>query len=139
MTPPPTDWLALLTEADEIEEELDEEEEELWWQASGLVAAQHGLKYCCTILYRTVPYTGDSYVQELLKTHQPRRCQEVLRMPYQTFCNLVDYLKQHTPLQRSRHISLEEKLMIFLSIVGQPMGNRGAQEKYQHSGDTISK
>jgi hypothetical protein len=60
-------------------------------------------------------------------------------MPYQTFGNLVDYLKQHTPLQRSRHISLEEKLMIFLSIVGQPMGNRGAQEKYQHSGDTISK
>jgi hypothetical protein len=30
MTPPPTDWLALLTEADEIEEELNEEEEELW-------------------------------------------------------------------------------------------------------------
>jgi hypothetical protein len=39
MTPLPTNWLALLTEADEIEEELDEEEEELWWQALGLVAA----------------------------------------------------------------------------------------------------
>lgn len=29
--------------------------------------------------------------------------------------------------------------MIFLSVVGQPMGNRGAQERYQHSGDTISR
>jgi hypothetical protein len=62
MTPLPTDWLALLTEADEIEEELDEEEEELWWQASGLVAAQYSLKYYCTILYRTAPYTSDSYI-----------------------------------------------------------------------------
>jgi hypothetical protein len=130
---------ALLIEADELEDELDEAEEEAWWLASASIASRHGLSYCCAVPCRTAPYTGDTYVLELLKTRQPRRCQEVLRMPYQTFSNLVDFLKEHTSLERSRHVSLEEKLMIFLSIVGQPMGNRGVQEKYQYSGDTISK
>lgn len=134
-----TDILTLMDELDEIEEELDDEEEERWWQAAAIVGANHGINHCCTEPCRTAPYTGRSLVKELLETHQWRRCQEVLRMPWHTFNSLVEFCRESTALADSKYVSLEEKLMIFLSIVGQPMGNRGAQERYQHSGDTISK
>lgn len=134
-----TDVWAILDDIEEIEEEMDEEEEEGWHQAATMVVAGHGRNHCCAEPCRTAPYTGNALVQEFLRTHQWRRCQELLRMPWNTFCNLVEFCKEHTALRPSKHVSLEEKLMIFLSIVGQPMTNRGAQERYQHSGDTISK
>ena len=133
------DILALLDEMDEIEEFEDDEEEERWLLAAAIVGANHGTSHCCAEQCRTAPYTGSSLVNELLETHQWRRCQEVLRMPWHTFQSLVEFCREHTALKDSKHVSLEEKLMIFLSITGQPMGNRGAQERYQHSGDTISR
>ena len=140
-----TDILALLDELHEIEEEfndeeeeLDDEEEERWLLAAAIVGANHGINHCCAEPCRTAPYTGSALVAELLETHQWRRCQEVLRMPWHTFKSLVEFCREHTALADSKSIILEEKLMIFLSITGQPMGNRGAQERYQHSGDTIS-
>jgi hypothetical protein len=99
-----------------------------------MVTACHGRNHCCAEPCHTAPYTGDGLVQEFLRTHEWRRCQELL-----PFCNLIEFCKDHTTLAPSKHVSLEEKLMIFLSIVAQPMTNRGAQERYQHSGDTISK
>jgi hypothetical protein len=60
-------------------------------------------------------------------------------MPWHTFQALIQFLVEHTALGDSKYVRLEEKVMIFLSMVGQPMSNRGAQERYQHSGDTISK
>jgi hypothetical protein len=59
---------ALLIEADELEDELDEAEEEAWWLALALIASRYGLSYCCAVLCRTTPYTRDAYVLELLKT-----------------------------------------------------------------------
>ena len=62
------DLSALLIEADELEDELDEAEEEAWWLASASIASRHGLTYYCARPCRTAPYTGDAYVLELLKT-----------------------------------------------------------------------
>ena len=131
--------LDLLDELDDMEEDLDEEEEEGWWLAASMVATNHGINHCCAESCRTAPYTGRSLVKEFLQTHQWRRCREVLRMPWHTFQALIQFLIEHTALDDSKHIRLEEKVMIFLSMVGQPMSNRGAQERYQHSGHTISK
>jgi hypothetical protein len=133
------DIIALLDDLDEIEEEFDDEDEEGWWLAAATVGANHGINHCCAEPCRTAPYTGSALVKELLESHQWRRCQEVLRMPWHTFKSLVEFFKEHTALADGKHVNLEEKTMIFLSMVGQPMGNRGAQERYQHSGDTISK
>jgi hypothetical protein len=121
---------------EEIEEDLDHEEEEMWHQAASMAAACHGKNHCCAEPCRTAPYTRNGLVQEFLETHQWR---QLVRMPWHTFCNLIEFCKEHTALAPSKHVSLEEKLMIFLSIVGQPMTNRGAQKRHQHSGDTISK
>jgi hypothetical protein len=62
------DLSALLIEADKLEDELDEAKEEAWWLASASIASRYGLTYCCVRPCRTVPYTGDAYILELLKT-----------------------------------------------------------------------
>ena len=130
-------FLKLLTEIDEEEDEFDDVEESPWHQAACAVAAAHGVNHCIREPCRTAPYTGDGIVRELLLSRHSRRCQEVLRMPFNTFVALVEFCREYTSLEAGREISIEEKLMIFLSIVGQPMTNRGAQERYQHSGETI--
>jgi hypothetical protein len=134
-----TDILDLFDELDDVDDDLDDEDEESWILAAAMVAARHGINYCCAEAYRIAPYTGRSLVLEFLKTHQWRRCREVLRMPWHTFKALVRFLINYTGLDNSKHLLIEEKLMIFLAIIGQPMLNRGAQERFQYSGDTIHK
>jgi hypothetical protein len=77
-----TDIWAILDDLEEIEEEIDDGEEEQWYQAASMVAVCHGRNYCCAEPCRTVSYTGDGLVQEFLKTHQWRRCQKLLQMPW---------------------------------------------------------
>jgi hypothetical protein len=70
---------------------------------------------------------------DLLETHQWRSCQEVLRIPWHTFQRLVKFCREHTALTDSKYVSLEEKLMIFLSITGQPMRNRGDKKLWRYN------
>ena len=97
-------WETCIVNMEEIEEDLDHEEEEMWqWhQAASMAAACHGKNHYCAKLCgpcRTAPYTGNGLVQEFLETHQWRRCQELVRMPMHTFCNLIEFCKEHTALQ----------------------------------------
>lgn len=88
---------------------------------------------------RTSSLTGEAYIQELLNTAHPRRCIEVVRMPLTTFLALEKWLVSETPLKRSRKgVSVSQKPAMFLQIVGERSGNRAVQERFQHSGDTVS-
>lgn len=49
------------------------------------------------------------------------------------------WLKEHTRLQASRHITVTEKLAMFLATTGHGTTNRVIQEPFQHSGETISR
>lgn len=69
----------------------------------------------------------------------PRRCQEIFRMPLETFLALEKWLTEHTSLKESRkHFSVRQKIAMFLYIVGEGASNRAVQEKFLHSGDTVS-
>jgi hypothetical protein len=87
---------------------------------------------------RTSPLSGKEYIQELLTSH-PRRISEVLRMPLDTFLSLCTWLKSRDLLKASTNVTIEEQIAIFMYIVGQNASNRSAQERFQHSGETISR
>ena len=79
---------------------------------------------------------GSHYVDELLNSGHPNRIQQVLRMRLDIFYALRDWLLANTHLKPSKHISVEERLLIFLHLVTRPASNRDAQERFSHSGET---
>ncbi len=98
-------------------------------------------KYINNIPCRTLSLTGEQWVQDVLNGH-PRRCQEQFRMSASVFLSLEKWIETHTEIRNSRHhagISVRQKLAIFLWIAGHGASNRDAQERFQHSGQTISK
>jgi hypothetical protein len=82
---------------------------------------------------------GHDYVQELLESANDGRIQQVFRMKLGTFIALREWLLAHTTLKSSNVVSVDEKLAIFLFIVTRPASNRDTQERFSHSGDTISR
>jgi hypothetical protein len=83
--------------------------------------------------------SGSAYIDELLESGHPQRCFEVLRMSLDTFIALRDCLLQTSTLSSSRGLLIEEKLAIFLHIVGRGASNRDTQERFSHSGETVSR
>ena len=93
-------------------------------------------------LYAKVPYhtsilTGEGWVLELLDGH-PERMHTELGVRVPVFRKLVLEL-QEVGLGPSKHVSLEEKVAIFLyaSVTGLSIRHLG--ERFQHSNETISK
>jgi hypothetical protein len=82
---------------------------------------------------------GHDYTHELLGSENDERVHQVLRMTHSTFIALRDWLLANTLLKSARAVTVEEKLAIFLYIVSRPASNRDAQERFSHSGDTISR
>lgn len=82
---------------------------------------------------------GQQYVEELLNSNHPDRVRAVLRMSKETFYSLRDWLLVHTYLKSSKHISIEQKLLIFLHITSRPASNRDTMERFSHSNSTVSK
>lgn len=117
----------------------EQEEEDLIALVIAIVGSDYATKFAIKTPCRTAPFTGHQRVQELLLSGHARRCQEVLRMPLETFNQLVIFLKEHTALHSSRHITIEEKLCMFLYTTGNGASNRAVQEAYQHSGETVSR
>lgn len=60
-------------------------------------------------------------------------------MPLYTFFQLEIWLKEHTHFQALRHITITEKLAMFLATTGHNTTNCGIQERFQHSGETVSR
>jgi hypothetical protein len=55
------------------------------------------------------------------------------------FIKLVQALRLNCRFSPTKHVSCEEQLAIFLRIAVTGLGNREHQERFQRSGDTISK
>lgn len=83
--------------------------------------------------------SGEKYVESLIQQQHPRRIQEGFRMPLYTFLHLQSWLLDNTELDASRHIGVAEKLAMFIDTVGRGVTNRGVQERFQHSGETVSR
>lgn len=55
------------------------------------------------------------------------------------FRKLLRELEKRAGLRPTRHVSTEEQLAIFLRIARTGLSNAEMQERFQRSGDTISK
>jgi len=86
--------------------------------------------------YHTSILTGEGWVLELLNGH-PKQIHTELGVHQHVFQHLVVEL-QDAGMERSKHVSLEEKLAIFLSsVTGLSIQHLG--EWFQNSNETISK
>jgi hypothetical protein len=93
-------------------------------------------------LYNKIPYhtsalTGADCVLELLNGH-PERIQNELGVHKHVFEALIEELQLagHGP---SKHVYLEEQLSIFLYTCVTGLSLRHVCERFQHSGETVSK
>jgi hypothetical protein len=87
--------------------------------------------------YHTSILTGEGWVIELLAGHSERiRCELGVRR--HVFLELIQEL-QRLGHDRSKYVSLEEQLAIFLYISVTGMTIRHAGERFQRSNETISR
>jgi hypothetical protein len=91
-----------------------------------------------TRLCRTSSLSGEAWTQELLGGH-PGRFLENCRLEKDTFILLKQQLVSVGHLKASRFVSSDQQLLIFLWICGHNASVRQAQERFQHSGETISR
>ena len=82
--------------------------------------------------------TGHKWMQEILSMNE-NRCKIMFRMEKETFFQLSHDLENIYELKSSRRMSVIEKVGIFVFILAQGASNRHAQERFQHSGETISR
>ena len=81
--------------------------------------------------------TGRLYLKEFLETRITARFHNVTRMNRDTFDELLLLLESRGGLKDSKYISAGEKLLILIPVlVGHT--NRSVNERWQHSGSTIS-
>ncbi|GLU12156.1 hypothetical protein SLE2022_288590 [Rubroshorea leprosula] len=120
------------TSMDDTDLELDEME---------LVAAAAGYYYYNTINNQPVRSSsphGRGYLNEVLEGSDDVS-RELLRMDKHVFHKLCDTLRQRNMLRDTAGVMIEEQVAIFLNIVGHNERNRVIQERFQHSGETISR
>ncbi|CAN6560322.1 unnamed protein product [Malus baccata var. baccata] len=106
--------------------------------ASCVTAVSEWLKYVDKKPCRTSSYTGYRWVMEVLIGH-PIRCHEQFRMEQHVFKDLLETLKRDYGLKRIGDITLEEALAMFLNTLGHGHTNRMVQERFQRSGETVSR
>jgi transposase len=86
----------------------------------------------------TSKLSGEQWIQEMLQGHEGRIHNE-LGMHKAVFIQLLTVLKRDAGVHATRYVSAEEQLATFLHYVHRGLPNRALQERFQRSGDTISK
>ncbi|XP_059642983.1 uncharacterized protein LOC132284866 [Cornus florida] len=87
---------------------------------------------------RTSGLTSHEYVQELLNDHASR-CFDLLRMDREVFLKLCRILREHKLLEDTHTISILESVAMFLFIIGHNIRHVVVAERFQHSGETVSR
>ncbi|XP_035831514.1 uncharacterized protein LOC110866365 isoform X1 [Helianthus annuus] len=80
--------------------------------------------------------TGHAYTQELLHGSSTQ-CHELMRLSRDAFVLLCNHFKEKNWLKSSRSISFEEKLAMFLTVIGHNERFRMVKRRFQHSTETI--
>jgi hypothetical protein len=82
--------------------------------------------------------TGAMYCDFMLSHPNDEYFREMFRMDKQCFKDLLELLNTECGLEASYHISVAEKIMIFIYIIS-GTSYRKAADRFQHSGSTITK
>src|SRR5271170_631901 len=88
---------------------------------------------------RTSSLSGAMYIEEVIKCKNPRWIQQVLRKKLGVFQFLCSELKSKGSLVDSKFVSVEEQVTMFLFTIAHASSNREVQERFQHSGETVSR
>lgn len=86
---------------------------------------------------RTSIQTGMGWLTEIMNT--PGECHKMLRMNNEIFLDLHDVLVERYGMKPSKHMNTYEMLGIFLYICAGCQSNRSGQNRFKHSGETISR
>ncbi len=81
--------------------------------------------------------SGERLIDELIESDKFDRFRSIARMEKGTFVKFVDYLSKNG-LSDGKHISMEEKVMMTLQILGSGCSYATCMETFQHSGSTVS-
>ena len=105
--------------------------------AGGACAATYASRFD-KVPQHTSKLRGQDWVNELLEGHDIRFHNE-LGMHKHVFQRLLKVLGRQAGLCDTRHVSAEEQLAIFLHFMHRAVSNRGLQEHFQRSPDTITR
>ena len=82
--------------------------------------------------------SGREFVDELL-SGSATVCFDLFRMKKPCFIKLCDVLKEKKFLSDSRYVSIQEKVAMFLFIIGHNVRHRVVADRFQHSTETVSR
>ncbi|XP_024969646.1 uncharacterized protein LOC112509010 [Cynara cardunculus var. scolymus] len=84
----------------------------------------------------TSALSGYAYTQELL-TGPSTQCQELMRLSREAYILLCNHFRQGNWMKDSRHVSVEEKMAIFLTMIGHNERYRVIKRRFQRSTRTV--
>ncbi|GAV69838.1 hypothetical protein CFOL_v3_13339 [Cephalotus follicularis] len=82
--------------------------------------------------------SGNAHTLELLRGSY-RQCIELIRMSREAYVHLCTHFRHKLWLHDSRHVSVEEKMKVFLTIIGHNERYVVIKRRFQHSSQTIHK
>jgi hypothetical protein len=120
-------------------EESDDDSAEFWNLIlyGAKVAGKHVDLYLNKNPPRIAEQSGMGWLQYILRT--PGECHSQLHMSTEIFMDLHNLLVSRYGLQPSMHMNTYEALAIFLFICSGNESNRKCQNRFNHSGETISR
>jgi hypothetical protein len=120
-------------------EESEDDADEFWNLVLGgaKVAERYVELYLDKNPPRIAEQSGMSWVLYCLRT--PGECHTQLRMSTEIFLDLHNLLVSRYGLEPSMHMNTYEALAIFLFICSGNESNRKCQNRFNHSGETISR
>ncbi|XP_056173704.1 uncharacterized protein LOC130139873 isoform X2 [Syzygium oleosum] len=118
--------------------EQDFDEDELKMLLAWLCTAWLHRSMHMTERIRDNVLTGPQWVSELLHGHSDR-VYEAFRMEGHVFLNLCGLLKSRGWLADSRYVRVDEQVAMFLLMICHKNSNRALCERFQRSGETVSK
>ena len=123
-----------------MDDERRKKRRKFWIMASSATTAiaTYYYKYiykepCMTSLQR-----GEDWMKEVLNGH-PIRCVNAFRMEPCVFMRLCEELSMKYGLQESDKMSVIEKVGIFVYTIALGISNRDVCERFQRSGETVSR
>lgn len=81
---------------------------------------------------------GNSFYREIVHSTEVD-CHDQIRMSQAAFSKLAMILRQRGTLKDSRHLTIDEQLVMFLHTLGHNLRNRKIAHNFGHSGETVSR
>lgn len=82
--------------------------------------------------------SGHAYTLELLHGSS-MQCQELMRLSRVAYMHLCNHFRQKQWVQDSKYATIEEKIAMFLTIIGHNERFRVVKQRFQHSTQTVHK